>query len=242
VKINYFCVALIAITAESSSYSAELDFEIRAGLSEGGSRDLSLRFVYDDSSGDGARAAAGYEKKSDRLSREERFEAFRHYIFRLQLVQAERLAEELALERGDARASVALGLARLCRGDYERSVTSLKAAEEAGARPAAQLRVYVTCVILQRPDEVENTVKQMLKTGELNSSRLAANAVLGFCLVGKEGPKLFEQVIKQIDRQLLLSNPSLLETYVGLCRKYGKSDEVQSLREQYERRKGSAKP
>src|SRR5262245_49861004 len=191
----YIAIALIAIVTQSTStcYSGELDFEIRAGIGEGKSRDVALKFGYDDSGGEGARAVAAYEQKPKEVGQEEKFEAFRYYLFKLKFIEAERLAEKLALESNESntkgRAAVAVGLARLCRGDYARSVASLKTAEESGIRPAAHLRVYVSCMILQTPEDAETTVKQMLKSGELNASRLAASAVLGFCLVGRDGPK-----------------------------------------------------
>jgi len=177
-------------------------------------------------------AARHFEEKPSELKETERFSAFAHYIWRRQFVQAESLIDSMtpqALGNSKGRGYLALGIARLCRGDYERAVDAFALAERLGSRTAAWLRVYISSLVFFKPEEVQDSAKRIVDSHEFSNSRLAAAAILAYCQAAKDGDELFQRVWTGIDKALFLDDNVVSLCWV-LSKKLKRTEEMTVLR------------
>jgi len=227
---------ILGLLLRLSCAGGELDFHFSAGFGDPKSQSITLRLGYDDPAAIGERIVRRYEQMPESLDQQDKIEAFRYYMAKLRFVEAENLARDLA-KAGNPRGEFALGMAKLCRGDYEGARISLKSAEESGIRQAVYIRIYVTCLVLHRATEVRGIASNLVEEQDYNKSAMAASAVIAFCLVADGGKQTFDAVSAHIKRELLFSDDDTLTLYLAACKLYGKEQEVRSLKEEYETRK-----
>jgi len=196
---------------------------------------IELQFALDDPGGLAAESTKAFEMRSRQLDADEKLDVIKWYLSKCRFVDAEKLASQVVSETDGMKpeAVFVLGMAQLCRGDYQASATTMQKAGKLGIRRAAYMHVYISTHVLERADkEMEDTVREAIKSGEINESGTVAYAALGFCSVATNGLASFQMFVenktKKMD-QLFLTRPGIGEVYLFLCRKHGNKEEYERV-------------
>jgi len=238
-KVILICIAIVALALAHPASAEGFAFGITTNPLERENRTIHVEISLVQSEVERiGKLVRRFETNPNGLGDGEKLDVCKWYLWHLEFVKAERLAERLVADNKerDAKYLAMLGFAKICRGDYEGAKRALLKPDAGAERGQRELGLWVQVLLLEEPDQAADGIRALVAKESFNNIPWALQASLAFCIMDpKKGGSLFDAILLHIDRAVIVMDPICTKLYLRACEVFGKQEERRSIEQRLRR-------